>query len=188
MESPLVTLCPLAAQVHRTVSPTEMLTSSGTNTSPPCPTATSTVCWCRWHTAYGRPPVLINNTQRRAVHVRCSRSLLAGFSPHQNSKRKDSCDAKNQPCCIRYFHTVGSLLCASATRFYVESQPALYGSMSGILRRHPRRRQAEFLNGRQDRGVSSVRNGNRTVTERTALNISPLSPVSSRRYSVTVMR
>jgi hypothetical protein len=71
--------------------------------------------------------------------------------------------------------------------FYVESQPALYGSMSGILRRHPRRRQAESLNGRQDRGVSSVRNGNRTVTERTALNISPLSPVSSRRYSVTVM-
>ena len=72
---------------------------------------------CRWNTAYGRLPVLIDNTQRRAVHVQCSRSLLAGFSPHQNSKRKDSCDAKNQPCCIRYFHTVGSLLCASATRF-----------------------------------------------------------------------
>ena len=41
VESPLVTLWPLAAQVHRTVSPTEMLTVSGTNTSPPCPTATS---------------------------------------------------------------------------------------------------------------------------------------------------
>ena len=34
---PLVTLWPLSAQVHRTVSPAEMLTVSGTNTSPPCP-------------------------------------------------------------------------------------------------------------------------------------------------------
>src|SRR5438094_10568335 len=48
---PLVTLWPLSAQVHRTVSPTEMLTVSGTNTSPPCPTATSTI----WLVADGRP-------------------------------------------------------------------------------------------------------------------------------------
>ena len=77
---------------------------------------------CRWHTAYGRLPVLIDNTQRRAVHVQCSRSLLAGFSPHQNSKRKDSCDAKNQPCCIRYFHTFGSLLRASVRDFVVSNR------------------------------------------------------------------
>src|SRR6266480_1361716 len=43
VESPLVTLCPPSAQVHRTVSPTEMFTVSGTNTSPPCPTATSKI-------------------------------------------------------------------------------------------------------------------------------------------------
>jgi hypothetical protein len=43
VESPLVTLWPLSAQVHRTVSPTEMLTVSGTNTSPPLPTATSKI-------------------------------------------------------------------------------------------------------------------------------------------------
>ena len=43
VESPLVTLWPLVAHVHRTVSPTEILTVSGTNTKPPCPTATSTV-------------------------------------------------------------------------------------------------------------------------------------------------
>src|SRR5882724_2271177 len=40
---PLLTLWPLSAHVHRTVSPTEMLTVSGTNTSPPCPTATSNI-------------------------------------------------------------------------------------------------------------------------------------------------
>src|SRR6266480_2580349 len=40
---PLVTLWPLSAQVHRTVSPAEMLSVSGTNTSPPCPTATSKI-------------------------------------------------------------------------------------------------------------------------------------------------
>src|SRR5438270_4841645 len=48
---PLVTLWPLSAQVHRTVSPTEMLTVSGTKTSPPCPTATSTI----WLVAAGTP-------------------------------------------------------------------------------------------------------------------------------------
>jgi len=43
-ESPLVTLWPLAAHVHRTVSPTEMLTVSGLNVSvPPGATVTSTV-------------------------------------------------------------------------------------------------------------------------------------------------
>ena len=43
-EAPLVTLWPLAAQVHRTVSPTEMLTVSGLNVSvPPGATVTSTV-------------------------------------------------------------------------------------------------------------------------------------------------
>jgi hypothetical protein len=60
--------------------------------------------------------------------------------------------------------------------------------MPGILRRCAGRKQAEFLNGRQDPGVSSVRNGNRTVTKRSALNIFPLSPVSLGRYSVIVMR
>jgi len=44
VESPLVTLWPLLAQVHRTVSPTEMFTVSGTNWKPfPPPTITSTV-------------------------------------------------------------------------------------------------------------------------------------------------
>ena len=43
-ESPLVTLWPLAAHVHRTVSPTEMLTVLGLNVSvPPGATVTSTV-------------------------------------------------------------------------------------------------------------------------------------------------
>jgi hypothetical protein len=41
---PLVTLWPLAAHVHRTVSPTEMLTVLGLNVSvPPGATVTSTV-------------------------------------------------------------------------------------------------------------------------------------------------
>jgi len=44
VESPLVTLCPLAAHVHRTVSTTEMLTVLGLNVSvPPCATITSTI-------------------------------------------------------------------------------------------------------------------------------------------------
>ena len=41
--SPLVTLWPPSAQVHRTVSPAEMVSVSGTNTSPPFPTATSKI-------------------------------------------------------------------------------------------------------------------------------------------------
>jgi hypothetical protein len=41
---PLVTLWPLLAQVHRTVSPTEMFTVSGTNWKPfPPPTVTSKI-------------------------------------------------------------------------------------------------------------------------------------------------
>ena len=39
---PLVTLCPLPAQVHRTVSPTEILTVLGENEKPG-PTVTSTI-------------------------------------------------------------------------------------------------------------------------------------------------
>jgi len=43
-ELPLVTLWPLAAHVHRTVSPTEMLTVFGLNVSvPPGATVTSTI-------------------------------------------------------------------------------------------------------------------------------------------------
>jgi hypothetical protein len=44
VESPLVTLWPLAAHVHRTVSPTEMLTVLGLNVNvPPGATVTSTI-------------------------------------------------------------------------------------------------------------------------------------------------
>ncbi len=44
VELPLVTLWPLAAHVHRTVSPTEMLTVLGLNVSvPPGATITSTI-------------------------------------------------------------------------------------------------------------------------------------------------
>jgi len=44
VESPLVTLWPLAAHVHRTVSPTEMLTVLGLNVRvPPGATVTSTI-------------------------------------------------------------------------------------------------------------------------------------------------
>ena len=43
-ELPLVTLWPLEAHVHRTVSPTEILTVLGLNVSVPAgPTATSTI-------------------------------------------------------------------------------------------------------------------------------------------------
>jgi hypothetical protein len=44
VESPLVTLWPLAAHVHRTVSPTEMLTVLGLNVNvPPGATVTSKI-------------------------------------------------------------------------------------------------------------------------------------------------
>jgi hypothetical protein len=44
VELPLVTLWPLVAHVHRTVSPTEMFTVLGLNVSvPPGPTVTSTI-------------------------------------------------------------------------------------------------------------------------------------------------
>jgi hypothetical protein len=44
VESPLVTLCPLAAHVHRTVSPTEILTVLGLNVNVPLgATITSTI-------------------------------------------------------------------------------------------------------------------------------------------------
>ena len=47
-----MTLCPPLPQVHRTVSPTEMLTALGSNVKPPPgPTATSTI----WLVADGTP-------------------------------------------------------------------------------------------------------------------------------------
>ena len=81
-----MTLWPLPAQVHRTVSPTEMLTVSGENVN-----ATRShrhidnLAGRRWHATDGRPAVLIDNAQGRALRVRDICSLLAGFSPHQNS-------------------------------------------------------------------------------------------------------
>ena len=46
-----MTLWPLPAQVHRTVSPTEMLTVSGSNETLTGPTVTSTI----WPVADGTP-------------------------------------------------------------------------------------------------------------------------------------
>ena len=126
---PLVTLWPLPAQVHRTVSPTEILTVSGRNVNPAPPSHRQS-CGSRWHAAHGRPAVLIDNAQGRALCVRRICSPLARFSPHQKSKCKNGCEPKNHPCCIRCFHSVGPVLRASVRDFCVESQLTLCGSMA----------------------------------------------------------
>src|SRR4029453_15752108 len=89
--SPLVTVWPLPAHVHRTVSPTEMLTVSGSNAKPG-PTDTSTI-WAgaRWHAAHGRSAVLIDYADDMSSVVflwRCVDMLVARFSLRQKSNHK----------------------------------------------------------------------------------------------------
>jgi len=71
----------------------------------------------RWDAIHSRLATLIDNTQERTFSVPRSPPPLARFSPHQNSRGKNGCDPKNQPCCIRYFHIVGPLLRASVPDF-----------------------------------------------------------------------
>ena len=73
----------------------------------------------RWHATRGRPTDLIDNSQRRFAGSRRCLPVLTGFGAHQHSKRENGCDPKTQPCCIRYFHTVRPLLCASVRNFCV---------------------------------------------------------------------
>ena len=113
---PLVTLCPLLPQVHRTVSPTEMLTVSGSNVNSTRPHRhIDDIAVRRWNTAHGWLAVLIQYSDRwRGVFLRrYTCPPLARFSSHQKSECKNGRDPKNQPCCIRYFHTIGPLLRAS---------------------------------------------------------------------------
>ena len=120
-----MTLCPLLPQVHRTVSPTEMLTVSGSNVNPPGPTVTSTICAVRrWNAAHSRLAVLIQYSDRwRGVFLRrYTCPPLARFSSHQKSECKNGRDPKNQPCCIRYFHTIGPLLRASIQDIVVSNR------------------------------------------------------------------
>ena len=77
----------------------------------------------RRHAAHGWPAVLINNPQRRcafAVWRVCA--FFPRFSPHQNSNRKNGRDPKNQPCCIRYFHTIDPFPRASVRDFLVSNR------------------------------------------------------------------
>ena len=76
----------------------------------------------RWHTINGRPTVLIDNAQGGCLCIRRIRPSLAGLSAHQNSDRKNGCDPKNQPYCIRYFHTIDPFLRASFRDFVVSNR------------------------------------------------------------------
>ena len=81
-----MTLWPLLAQVHRTVSPTEMLTVIRVERKPSTRPHRhiDNLAVSRWHAAHGRPAVLIENSDRwRGVFVFADIcSLLAGFSSH----------------------------------------------------------------------------------------------------------
>ena len=73
-EVPLVTLWPLLAHVHRTVSPADILSVSGTNAKP-WPTVTSKV-WLLtlWHAVGNWLSVLVDNLDRFARLRRRSRT------------------------------------------------------------------------------------------------------------------
>ena len=96
-----MTLWPLSAQVHRTVSPTEMLTVSGhkhiaTLSHRHIENLTGT----RWHAAHGWPSVLIHNVDaggRRLFLCASCATFVARFSLRQKYNRKHRCQPKSQP-------------------------------------------------------------------------------------------
>lgn len=100
----------------------------------------------RWNAAHSWPAVLINNAQGHAGRARRICSFLPGFSPYQASHCENGRKPKNQPCCIRCFHTgvffyAPALLislcrnAAGALRFSArDNAPASVNKASGIFK------------------------------------------------------
>ena len=163
-----MTLWPLLPQVHRTVSPTEMLTVSGSNVNdPPGPTVTSTI-WPvgRWNATHSWLAVLIDICAWwRAV---CSRSIFARLSPDsartKNPSAKMAVTQKIKRAPLDIFILL-VLFYAPAFRIScVETQLTLCGSITEILRSRPRRRQAESFSNSGKTYQTLQQKGNRSVT------------------------
>ena len=99
-----MTLWPLSAQVHRTVSPTEMLTVSGTNDIATLPHRhIDNRAGSRWHAAHGWPAVLIENAdgETRYLFLLHRRAFVARFSLRQKYDRKHRCQCKKSAVILR---------------------------------------------------------------------------------------
>ena len=100
----------------------------------------------RWHATDSRPAVLIDNAQRRSLHVRDICSLLARFSSDEESNRKNGREPKNQPCCIRCFHMVVFFTRQHSGYLRVETPLTLCGSSKrNIAQASPKKASRIFL-------------------------------------------
>ena len=99
----------------------------------------------RWHAVHRGATVLIDDPQRRFACIRRSHSLLTGFGAYQNSERKNGCSPKNQPCCIRYFHTVG-LFYAPASDILCRIAADALRSGAGDIARRPATKASRIFN------------------------------------------
>ena len=154
---PLVTLCPLPAQVHRTVSPTEILTVLGSNTKlPPGATVTSTIVLVADGTPFTSGWPFSSKIVIGATASSFCGCVLARLSPDSARTRNVivkmiASQKMNRPAVLNFFMVLTLLLCASVIGilFYIEPQLTPCDSMQGwILRRSFQQSQAESLGNR----------------------------------------
>jgi len=111
--------------------------------------------------AHGWLAVLIDNSEwRRTPFVRRTCAPLARFSAHQKSDRKNGCDPKNQPCCIRYFHVVVLLRASIRDLIVSNAADALRFSNRNIAQAPAKKASRIFKQQRQNLSVK----GNGSVT------------------------
>jgi hypothetical protein len=167
-----VTLWPLPTQVHRTVSPTEMFTVSGTNWKPfPPPTITSTIVlvadgtpltagWPLWSTIrIGAPGAVFvwRILMRLSPDSARTKNTMANIIPSQKISRT----------AFDLFIFFTPFLRASVRDFlYIETKPrlTLCDSVPAILRSSVQKRQAESFAETHGTYLPSQEKGNRTVT------------------------
>jgi hypothetical protein len=170
---PLVTLWPLVDHVHRTVSPTEMLTVSGTNWKPfPPPTVTSTIVLVADGTPFtaGWP---FSSTIRMGGAALLVFGILVRLSPDsartKNPTAKMTAIPKTNRAAFDIFMSC-CFLCASVRFFLHETTPDALRFSARMLRKQSQETQAQCLTRSH---YLRQKKGNRTVTNADA-QLNPL--------------
>src|SRR5438046_9519295 len=117
--APLVTLWPLPSQVHRTVSPTEMLTVLGSNVNPPPgATITSTIVLVADGTPFTAGWPFSSKIVIGAAASSFCGCVLAGLPPDSARTRNVivkmiASQKMNRPAVLNFFMVLTLLLCGS---------------------------------------------------------------------------